>query len=75
MVEGAAPLMSTATLDDTKPEIKIVEDATCTFCGCVCDDIDLTVEGQPHHRGQARLRPREGLVLQPHASTTAPVPD
>ncbi len=23
---------------------RIVEDATCTFCGCVCDDIDLTVE-------------------------------
>jgi formylmethanofuran dehydrogenase subunit B len=27
------------------PELKIVEDATCTFCGCVCDDIELTVEG------------------------------
>ena len=26
-------------------ELKIVKDATCTFCGCVCDDIDLTVEG------------------------------
>ncbi|MBX3443234.1 MAG: formylmethanofuran dehydrogenase subunit B [Planctomyces sp.] len=26
------------------PELKIVEDATCTFCGCVCDDIDLHVE-------------------------------
>jgi len=25
--------------------LKIVRDATCTFCGCVCDDIDLTVEG------------------------------
>jgi formylmethanofuran dehydrogenase subunit B len=24
---------------------RIVKDATCTFCGCVCDDIDLTVEG------------------------------
>ncbi|HIN96072.1 MAG TPA: formylmethanofuran dehydrogenase subunit B [Planctomycetes bacterium] len=24
--------------------MKIVKDATCTFCGCVCDDIDLTVE-------------------------------
>lgn len=22
--------------------LKIVQDATCTFCGCVCDDIDLT---------------------------------
>ena len=25
-------------------ELKIVKDATCTFCGCVCDDIDLIVE-------------------------------
>ena len=24
---------------------KDVQDATCTFCGCVCDDIDLHVEG------------------------------
>jgi len=26
-------------------ELKIVQDATCTFCGCVCDDIDLKVQG------------------------------
>jgi formylmethanofuran dehydrogenase subunit B len=26
------------------PELKIVKDATCTFCGCVCDDMELTVE-------------------------------
>ncbi|MCS6851754.1 MAG: formylmethanofuran dehydrogenase subunit B [Gemmataceae bacterium] len=25
--------------------LKIVDNATCTFCGCVCDDIELTVEG------------------------------
>ena len=24
--------------------LKIVEDATCTFCGCVCDDMNLTVD-------------------------------
>ncbi len=24
--------------------LKIVENATCTFCGCVCDDMELTVE-------------------------------
>ena len=23
--------------------LKIIEDATCTFCGCVCDDIELHV--------------------------------
>ena len=26
-------------------QLKIVDDATCTFCGCVCDDMELTVEG------------------------------
>ena len=26
-------------------ELKVVSNATCTFCGCVCDDIELTVEG------------------------------
>lgn len=26
-------------------EVKVVKDATCTFCGCVCDDQELTVEG------------------------------
>jgi formylmethanofuran dehydrogenase subunit B len=26
------------------PSLKIVLDATCTFCGCVCDDIDLSVK-------------------------------
>ena len=27
------------------PELKIVKDATCTFCGCVCDDMELSVDG------------------------------
>ena len=26
-------------------EQTVVKDATCTFCGCVCDDIELTAEG------------------------------
>ncbi len=25
--------------------VKIVKDAVCTFCGCVCDDIELHVDG------------------------------
>jgi formylmethanofuran dehydrogenase subunit B len=33
-----------ATLEATVGT-RVVEHATCTFCGCVCDDIDLTVEG------------------------------
>ena len=35
---------STATQEPT-PDLRVVEDATCTFCGCVCDDMELTVEG------------------------------
>lgn len=29
-------------------ELKIISDATCTFCGCVCDDIELTVQDNQH---------------------------
>ena len=25
--------------------LNIVQHATCTFCGCVCDDIELHAEG------------------------------
>jgi formylmethanofuran dehydrogenase subunit B len=25
--------------------LKVVRNATCTFCGCVCDDIELHAEG------------------------------
>lgn len=40
--------MSTAEVESPAPasaELKIVTDAVCTFCGCVCDDMELTVEG------------------------------
>lgn len=33
------------TADKDSDQLKIVEDATCTFCGCVCDDINLSVQG------------------------------
>jgi formylmethanofuran dehydrogenase subunit B len=38
--------MSTVRLDQCKARasLKVVEDATCTFCGCVCDDITLKVQ-------------------------------
>lgn len=41
--------MSTAAVPPDSPaqnELKIIQDATCTFCGCVCDDIVLKVQGQ-----------------------------
>jgi len=28
-----------------RQELTVVKNATCTFCGCVCDDIELTAEG------------------------------
>lgn len=27
-------------------ELTVVNNATCTFCGCVCDDIDLYSDGE-----------------------------
>lgn len=39
MSATAAPPASAST------ELKVVTDATCTFCGCVCDDMELTVDG------------------------------
>lgn len=32
----------------SEENIKIVSDATCTFCGCVCDDMVLTVDVEQH---------------------------
>ena len=44
--------------------IRTVTDATCTFCGCVCDDIVLTVDldHAQHHQVAERLRARQGVV-------------
>ncbi len=46
LLKGEPIPMSIAELPvDKTEELKIVKDATCTFCGCVCDDMELTVEG------------------------------
>lgn len=37
-----------------KKNIKIVKDATCTFCGCVCDDMELTVDLDEHRITKAK---------------------
>lgn len=37
--------MATDSTAATNDSLKVVQDATCTFCGCVCDDIDLRVDG------------------------------
>jgi len=40
----AAPA-APASSSESSSELRVIEDATCTFCGCVCDDMVLTVEG------------------------------
>jgi formylmethanofuran dehydrogenase subunit B len=37
--------MHTTSSSEPEQPVKIVEDATCTDCGCMCDDISLKVEG------------------------------
>lgn len=34
------------------PALQVIENATCTFCGCVCDDIDLHHDGFRIHKAQ-----------------------
>ena len=36
--------------------VTIVKNATCTFCGCVCDDIELHAEGDRIVKTQERLQ-------------------
>ena len=39
--------MSTAVTPElAKHELNVVKHAVCTFCGCVCDDIELHAEGE-----------------------------
>ena len=35
---------SNKKIEEQNKNIKIVKDATCTFCGCVCDDMELHVD-------------------------------
>ena len=34
--------------------IRLVKNATCTFCGCLCDDIELTVDMDEHRITKAK---------------------
>jgi formylmethanofuran dehydrogenase subunit B len=38
--------MSEAIETEQAMSLTIVKNATCTFCGCVCDDIELHAEGE-----------------------------
>ena len=54
--------------------VEIVKNATCTFCGCVCDDIELHAEGDRIVKaknacslGEARFRNHTAERLFPDA--------
>lgn len=32
--------------------LTVIENATCTFCGCVCDDIQLHTDGMRIHKAE-----------------------
>src|SRR5262249_50208045 len=36
-----APMSTAVTPEPAKHELHVVKNASCTFCGCVCDDIQL----------------------------------
>jgi formylmethanofuran dehydrogenase subunit B len=38
-------MTTTATPDAPRHELTVTKNATCTFCGCVCDDIELHSDG------------------------------
>ena len=53
-------------------ELTVVKNATCTFCGCVCDDIELHADGERIVKTKAACSPRESAgsrTTPPSAST------
>ena len=36
--------------------LTVVKNATCTFCGCVCDDIELHADDDAHRQDEAGLQ-------------------
>ncbi len=51
---------------NTAMSLTVVKNATCTFCGCVCDDIELHADGERIVEDQERLHPRRIVVQEPH---------
>ncbi|MEC8554510.1 MAG: hypothetical protein VXZ82_05815 [Planctomycetota bacterium] len=33
-------------------DLQVIDNATCTFCGCVCDDIKLHTDGERIHKAE-----------------------
>ena len=58
-------MMPNPPQDPSKPDPLIVEDATCTFCGCLCDDISLSIDGDRIVGAAECVQPRRVLVHEP----------
>jgi formylmethanofuran dehydrogenase subunit B len=59
----------------TKPfptESRTVADAVCLRCGCACDDINLTIEGQQITKAERACPLGEAWFLAPPAFSAAP---
>ena len=56
-------------------ELTVVKNATCTFCGCVCDDIELHADGERIVHTKAAVQSsgeRGSRTTPPSASTPTP---
>lgn len=53
-------------------ELNIIENATCTFCGCVCDDIRLHSDGHRIHKAEKACVLGKAWFLNHTADAHAP---
>ncbi len=52
--------------------LNIVKNATCTFCGCVCDDIELHADGERIVETKRACILGRVVVQEPHGGTPLP---
>ena len=45
-------MSATTTKTNTENTLQVIDDATCTFCGCVCDDIQLHYDETRIHKAK-----------------------
>jgi formylmethanofuran dehydrogenase subunit B len=53
--------------------MRVIENATCTFCGCVCDDMHLTVENGRITKAQNACVLGKAWFLEHHSEETKPM--
>ena len=53
-------------------DLKVISNATCTFCGCVCDDISLHTDGHKIHKAEKACVLGKGWFLNHTAEKKYP---